>query len=73
MNPALTVLFVIQRSRPRDGPVSGYGSFHQQYRLNGRLIAVGVQDILPYCISSVYFCYDPEFHFLSLGVYSALR
>ena len=24
----------------------GYGSFHQQYRLNGKLIAVGVIDIL---------------------------
>lgn len=25
----------------------GYGSFHQLYRLNGELIAVGVLDVLP--------------------------
>ncbi|XP_062511541.1 arginyl-tRNA--protein transferase 1-like [Corticium candelabrum] len=60
-------------SRSEDGPSTGYGSFHQQYRLDGRLIAVGVLDILPHCVSSVYFFYDPEFGFLSLGVYSALR
>ena len=35
-------------------------------------MAVGVIDILPACVSSVYFYYDPEFSFLSLGVYSAL-
>ncbi|KAF4090049.1 hypothetical protein AMELA_G00047480 [Ameiurus melas] len=56
-----------------DGPDMGYGSFHQQYWLDGRIIAVGVVDILPNCISSVYFYYDPNFSFLSLGSYSALR
>lgn len=30
-------------------------------------------DILPHCISSVYFFYDPEYGFLSLGTYSSLR
>lgn len=38
-----------------------------------KLIAVGVLDILPRCVSSVYFFYDPDYSFLSLGVYSALR
>lgn len=51
----------------------GYGSFHQQYRLNGQLIAVGVLDILNKCVSSVYFFYDPAFSFMNLGTYSALR
>ena len=37
------------------------------------MIAVGVMDILPYCVSSVYFYYDPDYSFLSPGVYSALR
>eukprot|EP01119_Soliformovum_irregulare_P024310 TRINITY_DN8687_c1_g1_i1.p1 TRINITY_DN8687_c1_g1~~TRINITY_DN8687_c1_g1_i1.p1 ORF type:complete len:557 (+),score=163.14 TRINITY_DN8687_c1_g1_i1:388-2058(+) len=55
------------------GPPMGYGSFHQRYTLNGQLIAVGVIDILPMCISSVYFFYDPAYQFLSMGVYSALR
>ncbi|XP_069913214.1 arginyl-tRNA--protein transferase 1 isoform X6 [Oryctolagus cuniculus] len=56
-----------------DGPDCGYGSFHQQYWLDGKIIAVGVIDILPSCVSSVYLYYDPEYSFLSLGVYSALR
>ncbi|XP_042192675.1 arginyl-tRNA--protein transferase 1 isoform X1 [Callorhinchus milii] len=56
-----------------DGPDSGYGSFHQQYWLDGKIIAVGVIDILPSCVSSVYLYYDPDYSFLSLGVYSALR
>lgn len=53
--------------------LNGYGSFHQQYRLNNKLIAVGVLDILNKCVSSVYFFYDPEFQFLNLGTYSGLR
>ncbi|KAG8190510.1 hypothetical protein JTE90_006678 [Oedothorax gibbosus] len=52
---------------------SAYGSFHHQYWLDDKLIAVGVVDILPYCISSVYFFYDPDYSFLSLGTYAALR
>lgn len=51
----------------------GYGSFHQQYRLNGKLIAVGVIDILNNCVSSVYFFYDPDYQFLNMGTYSSLR
>uniref|UniRef100_A0A8D1IMR2 Arginyl-tRNA--protein transferase 1 n=3 Tax=Sus scrofa TaxID=9823 RepID=A0A8D1IMR2_PIG len=56
-----------------NGPDCGYGSFHQQYWLDGKIIAVGVIDILPHCVSSVYLYYDPDYSFLSLGVYSALR
>ena len=54
--------------------VSGFGSYHMQYWLDGeKLIAVGVIDILPSGLSSVYFFYDPDFSFLGLGTYSALR
>jgi arginine-tRNA-protein transferase len=28
-------------------PLCGYGSFHQQYWLDGKLVAVGVVDVLP--------------------------
>ncbi|XP_026046754.1 arginyl-tRNA--protein transferase 1 isoform X6 [Astatotilapia calliptera] len=56
-----------------DGPEVGYGSFHQQYWLDGRIVAVGVIDILPTCVSSVYLYYHPDFNSLSLGSYSALR
>jgi len=54
----------------KNGP---YGSHHQLYRKSGKLIAVGVIDILPSCVSSVYFFYDPDFTYLSLGTYGALH
>ncbi|KAK8391330.1 hypothetical protein O3P69_017143 [Scylla paramamosain] len=59
--------------QPGNGPEQGYGSFHHQYWMDGRLIAVGVLDILPHCVSSVYLYYDPEYSFLSLGTYASLR
>uniref|UniRef100_A0A7N4PC97 Arginyl-tRNA--protein transferase 1 n=1 Tax=Sarcophilus harrisii TaxID=9305 RepID=A0A7N4PC97_SARHA len=62
-----------EAENPPNGPDCGYGSFHQQYWLDGKIIAVGVIDVLPYCVSSVYLYYDPDYAFLSLGVYSALR
>ncbi|KAJ2612144.1 Arginyl-tRNA--protein transferase 1 [Coemansia sp. RSA 1365] len=51
----------------------GLGSYHQCYYIDGRLAAVGVIDILPRCVSSVYLFYDPDFSDLSLGTYSAMR
>ncbi|KAL3881818.1 hypothetical protein ACJMK2_028210 [Sinanodonta woodiana] len=57
----------------RGGIPMGYGSFHQQFILDGKIICVGVIDILPNCVSSKYLYYDPEYDFLSLGTYSALR
>ncbi|KAH8418405.1 hypothetical protein KR222_008866 [Zaprionus bogoriensis] len=81
-NPARLTLASMQRflvksplkhEKPEDGPDMGYGSFHQQYWLDGQLIAVGVIDILPGSVSSVYFFYDPDYSFLSLGTYGSLR
>ncbi|XP_050814965.1 arginyl-tRNA--protein transferase 1 isoform X6 [Gopherus flavomarginatus] len=63
----------LEAENPPSGPDCGYGSFHQQYWLEGKIIAVGVIDVLPNCVSSVYLYYDPDYTFLSLGVYSALR
>lgn len=54
-------------------PACGFGSFHQQYLIDGRLVAVGVIDILPKCLSSKYLFWDPDLAFLSLGKYSALQ
>ncbi|CAN7107329.1 unnamed protein product [Brassica rapa subsp. narinosa] len=54
-------------------PPCGFGSYHQQYRFDGRLIAVGVIDILPKCLSSKYLFWDPDLASLSLGNYSALQ
>ena len=59
-----------------DGPEGcKLGAYHQQYRLNGLLIAVGVVDILPEGLSSVYLYYDPSFadELVPLGKYSILR
>lgn len=58
---------------PQGAPPSGYGSFHQQYWLDGRLVAVGVVDVLPSYLSSVYLFWDPALVGLSLGVLSALK
>lgn len=58
---------------PSQKEFPGYGSFHQKYYLDDQLVAVGVIDLLPQCVSSVYFFYEPELSFLSLGVFSALH
>ena len=54
-------------------PPVGLGAFHQLYFLDGKLIAVGVLDILPTLVSSKYLFYDPAYSFLSLGTYSSLQ
>ncbi|KAL3521202.1 hypothetical protein ACH5RR_019351 [Cinchona calisaya] len=54
-------------------PPCGFGSFHQQYLIDRQLVAVGVIDILPKCLSIKYLFWDPDLAFLSLGKYSALE
>jgi arginine-tRNA-protein transferase len=49
------------------------GSFHQCYRLDGRLIAMAVLDLLPRCVSGVYFVYHSDFEQWSFGKISAMR
>ena len=44
-----------------------YGTHHQLYRLNGELIAMATLDILPGCVSSVYFMYSNQWAWLQLG------
>ncbi|KAJ3694018.1 hypothetical protein LUZ60_009498 [Juncus effusus] len=60
-------------SSPNPNPNCGFGSFHQQYLIDGKLVAVGVIDVLPKCLSSKYLFWDPDFAFLSLGKFSALK
>ncbi|KAF5393600.1 hypothetical protein D9757_000124 [Collybiopsis confluens] len=60
-------------SPPPDHLPTHYGSYHWCYRLDGELIAISVIDILPTCVSSVYFMYDKEYEAHSLGKLSALR
>ncbi len=49
------------------------GSFHQCYRIDGRLVAVGVLDLLPHAVSAVYFFYHETLHGHNPGKLSAMR
>ncbi|TYH51895.1 hypothetical protein ES332_D10G312500v1 [Gossypium tomentosum] len=68
-----TPLFFVSPSTDGMVPPCGFGSFHQQYIIDGKLVAVGVVDVLPRCLSSKYLFWDPDYAFLSLGKYSALQ
>lgn len=46
-----------QKSLIENGKEKLIGSYHQCYRLDGKLIALGVLDLLPKCVSSVYLMY----------------
>eukprot|EP00762_Andalucia_godoyi_P005791 ANDGO_06953.mRNA.1 Arginyl-tRNA--protein transferase 1 len=59
------------RANPANA-ITEFGSYHMEYRWNGMLISVGVVDILPACVSSVYCFYDPAWHDAALGVVSAM-
>jgi arginine-tRNA-protein transferase len=56
-----------------NGKTQQLGSFHQCYRLDGRLIAMGVLDLLPHCVSGVYFLYHSDFEQHNFGKMSAVR
>lgn len=49
------------------------GSFHQCYRVDGRLVAMGVLDLLPHAVSGVYFLYHQDVEKWSFGKLSAMR
>lgn len=55
------------------GRTLSFGCKHQLYRLDGRLVAVGVIDLLPDGLSSVYTYYDPNDRELVLGKFTALK
>lgn len=56
----------------QDGRRRRLGSYHQCYRLDGKLVAIGVLDLLPDCVSSVYFLYDESIHKHTPGKLGAL-
>jgi leucyl-tRNA---protein transferase len=65
----------IERDRYQESFLDGRFEFSRefQYRLNNRLIAVGLVDVTPRVMSSIYFFYDPEFRDQSPGTMSVLR
>jgi arginine-tRNA-protein transferase len=56
-----------------NGKPMRFGSYHQCYRLDGKLVAVGVLDLLPHCVSAVYFFYHEDIHAYNPGKLGALR
>ncbi|KXH44692.1 arginine-tRNA-protein transferase [Colletotrichum simmondsii] len=56
-----------------DGKEKKLGSFHQCYRLDGELVAIGVLDLLPHCVSAVYFLYHESIHKFAPGKLGAIR
>ena len=50
-----------------------FGTYHQQYVLDGKIFAVGVLDILPRGVLCEYLYYDPDYRFIAPGVYTALQ
>ncbi|EPS44945.1 hypothetical protein H072_1059 [Dactylellina haptotyla CBS 200.50] len=49
------------------------GAYHHCYYLDGRLIAMAVLDLLPDCVSGVYFMYHTDFAQWNPGKLSAMR
>jgi len=43
------------------------------HRIDGKVFMVGVLDITPQVLSSVYLFYNPDYEFLSPGTLAALR
>ena len=49
-----------------------YGCYNFIHRIDGKIVAVGIVDILPTFLSSVYLYYDTDYQFLDLGVLTAI-
>ena len=56
-----------------EGIFPGHGTFHMYHRIDGKLVALSVIDILKETLVSCYCIYDPDLNFLSLGVITAIR
>jgi arginine-tRNA-protein transferase len=54
-------------------PFKQDGAYHQMYYHNEKLIAIGVVDILPDVVSSVYLIWHPDYANYGLGKISSLR
>ena len=50
-----------------------YGTYNFIHRIDGKIVAVGVWDILSTSLSSVYLYYDTDYQFLDLGVFTSIR
>jgi arginyl-tRNA--protein-N-Asp/Glu arginylyltransferase len=66
-SPSTALRLISPGSSFCDFDVYAAPNFIQMYRVDGKLIAMGVLDILPSCVSSVYFVYDKTWGKYSLG------
>nr|GEU78594.1 acyl-CoA N-acyltransferase [Tanacetum cinerariifolium] len=66
-------LIFVPSSGDNTVPPCGFGSFHLQYLINGKLVAVMVIDILPKYLMGKYHFWDPDLAFLSMGKYCILQ
>ena len=48
------------------------GCYHMKYYFKGKLIGVGVVDMMDDGLSSVYYFYDPKYKEYRLGVFSSI-
>ena len=62
-----------RRTQTVDGRMRRLGSWHQCYYIDGTLVAMGVLDLLPQSVSSVYFMYHESVHQHAFGKLGALR
>lgn len=49
------------------------GHVHQTYYHKGRLIAIGVLDVLPHCVSSVYFIWQQDYARFGMGKIASMQ
>jgi len=50
-----------------------FGTYDLVHKINGKIVAVGIIDIMPQSISSVYMYYDTDYSFLNIGVFTAIK
>ena len=50
-----------------------YGTYNLIHRIDNKIVAVSVIDILPHMLISDYCYYDPDLSFLDLGVFTVIR
>ena len=50
-----------------------YGTYNMIHRIDGKIVAVGVWDLLPTSLCSVSLYYDSDYKFLDLGVVTAIK
>ena len=50
-----------------------YGTYNLIHRIDNKIVAVTVVDILPHMLISDYCYYDPDYSFLDLGVFTVIR